>query len=429
MPTEAEIQTAIGSAVKILEDLEDHASDNPINFIAAEQTLRGDIQTNSKFASDQELAIATIRGSLSSTIGLGRNLLAPFWREYGDVLVLPETAVSEIQERIFVDFAENAKTVRSRAFVYNPISFTAGGAGNGDTYRLRRDRYNFDIEAGHAESKRSRCIEDQHSGSPPHQELFEFRGDAAFPDLLNHLGSGAATTIRALSAADSKDFLRNPSFDELDGTLALPNSIPGWTVAGAVTNFELDESTTYRGHEGDGGTPRSVKFKADDSLTQSFDSVRLTVRNLARPMFFQVAINKGTATAGTITVTVGAISRAVTVISLSAGWNKITVPADFDTDGDDCWYRIFGDAAAPEVKIEVTGLTGEFFVDDLIFAPFSSFDHVWYAVVGGTVKFRVEDEFTWSHTVTAFGVNQRWFFKTDGFYLPHSATPTWTDPP
>lgn len=455
MATEAEIKTATGLAIRVMEDFFQNAGVTATSFVTNEEALRAATLKDFFFANDQDAAIGGMRAAVDSSIRSDANLIGQYLREYGKILSFPEQDVLGILDRLYEDYVRRSLNVTSRAFTYGAPSFfspdTSGA--NGQLIRLNKDENNFDIESVISEKKTARCVADEHSGALLHQEIFEFRGETKPQDRLRSLGDSGEgkdgsglvlSNVRAISARDSEPYLTNPSFSIFTGTLTVPTDITGWTpaVAGVFTDFELSTTTAYRGFDGD-TTPHSVKFKASNSLKQTFRERRMNLGAENRPFFFQLAYNTlGTIPASStaqIVITIGAISRAITLGGVATGWNVATIPANYVTNGQDAWYKRFK-AQLPEFKIDVQnlGVGQNLYVDDVLFSPFIEFARTWWAPVGTPatgvpVPFLLNDEFTMtdSNTGDAAGTAllQRWFAFAFGRYLPHVVgAGTWVNP-
>jgi len=432
MPTEAQVQTSIGDAVRILEHLDRYVNTNTQNFAGHENTLESNLGPNTFLFTEQVLAAAArFRNGLVSTEQLGRGMLIPLLRDYGRVRDFPETDVATILTRLQRDLFDRSQTVASRQFVYGAITALTASIGDGVMNRLTVDQYGDDIESTFAESVVAQCIEDEHSGASEHEERFEFRGQALGEDPLDLQGSGRTEIIKALSAADSLEFLQNPSFsDNSVGALTTSDSIPGWAVAiGAITDFTIDDATSgqiYRDFDGD-TAPKAILFETNGSLEQNFNNRRIQLSPLI-PIYLQVAYRPNTITAGTLALRLGNQTVTVLITTATTGWNVLRM-----TIGLGQFFRVFNQED-PVVAISMTGSNGSIWIDDVVMARYQPFNGVWYAPVGGATPFLRDDQFDWSHTngdrvAGTQGLVQHWLWRLFNTYLPHtSATPSWTDP-
>lgn len=433
MPTEAQVQTSIADAVRIFEHLDRYVNTNTQNFSDHKDTLAASVGPNT-FLFDDDIfsAAARFRAGLVSTIQQGRNILTPLLRDYGRVLDFPETDIATILSRLLDDFRDRGLTVASRQFVFGAIAAATANAGDGVINRLTVDENSDDIENTFAESKEAEVVADEHSGSSEHEERFEFRGQALGEDSLDLRGSGRVAIIKSLSAADSLEFLQNPSFSDSNvGALTTADTIPGWTIqSGSPTDFRIDDATTgqvFRGFEGD-TVPKSLKFLADAVIFQGFDNRRIQLTPQI-PMYLQLAFRPDTATAGVLTLTMGAVSRAVVITTALGGvFNILRINISADN-----WFKNFNQEN-PNITINLTGANGSVWVDDVVFARYQPFNSIWYAPVGGATPFLRDDIFSWTHTngdrvAGTQGLVQHWLWRIFNAYLPHTTTtPSFIDP-
>lgn len=432
MPTEVQVQTAIGDAVRILEHLDRYVNTNIQRFSGHQDTLESSIGPNTFLFADEVLsAAARFRDGLVSVVQLGRGILTPLLRDYARVRDFPETDIAAILSRLHDDFRDRGSTVASRQFVYDAISLTTASAGDGVMNRLTVDENGNDIENTFAETFEAECVQDEHSGASEHEERFEFRGQALGEDSLDLQGSGRTQIIKALSGSDSLEFLQNPSFsDNSVGALTASDLIPGWTITtGLPTDFTIDDATSgqiYRGFDGD-TSPKSLLFETDAIIEQNFNNRRIQLTPRI-PMYFQLAYRSNTATAGTLSLRVGANNVTAAITTATTGWNILRIAIGLNS-----WFRNFNQED-PLVKIVFTGSNGSLWIDDVIFARYQPFNNIWYAPVGGATPFLRDDQFSWSHTNGSRtggtqGLVQHWLWRIFNTYLPHtSATETWTDP-
>lgn len=432
MPTEAQVQTSIGDAVRILEHLDRYINTNTQNFAAHENTLETNLGSNGFLFTEQVLAAAArFRGGLVSTEQLGRGMLIPLLRDYGRVRDFPETDIATILSRLQDDLFDRFQTVASRQFVYGAITARTASLGDGVLNRLTVDERGDDIENTFAESIEAECVQDEHSGASEHQESFEFRGQALGEDAMDLQGSGRTQIIKALSAADSLEFLQNPSFsDNTVGALTTSDSIPGWTIqSGAITDFTIDDATSgeiYRDFDGD-TSPKSLLIEANAGIEQGFNNRRIQLTPQI-PMYLQIAYRPNTITSGTLNLRLGNQTVQATITTATTGWNILRI-----TLGLANWFKVFNQED-PTVTISLTSANGSLWVDDVVFARYVPFNSIWYAPVGGATPFLRRDTFNWSHTngdrvAGTQGLVQHWLWRLFNTYLPNtSATPSWTEP-
>lgn len=423
-PTETEIRNQIGDQVKILDETYKFCNSNATNFLglydaAFARPLEGD------WSAEVAAGMDSFRAALSDVFRRGRAMIDPLLLAYGKLLGFPDDTPEGVLARLYVEFAERGtpQQLQERNFTFGTPAASGSPAGDGTIHRLNIDRYSYEIEAQFADTKWARCVADEHSGADEHEELFEFRGGNRSRDSIVIEGSGAGRTIKALSARDSEQFLRNPSFAEFDGTTSVPTSIAGWTPNTSIGNFEIVQGAGnyYRDYPGE-GTPASLKIKANDKVVQNFNE-RSALFNPLVPYYCQLAWNREVGTGdGTITLRFGNVSANV-VLAAQTGWNILRIAV-----GANNWFRQFN-KENPGVEVELSGrTTGYVLVDDIVLSPYSNFDGSWYAVVGGATPFLRDDRFTWTDSIPSDAKVQKWLHWLYGAYLPADATPTWSDP-
>ncbi len=424
-PTEDEIQTQISQVVWIFEQILLFLKTNTPNFEGEYEEfvltdLKGDFAPLSVGPMDD------LRASLSAVISAGvvRSVLDPLLLEYGKQQNFPETEPDDIFDRLLVYFAEGSERVARRAFTYGAVSMGGGNTGDGTINRLTLDRYAHAIEAATPETKTLRCISDRNSGTQVHQELFEIRGvDIPRDFVAGIVGEDRVGAISGLSADDSLEIINNPSFHLFEGTAAVPTAITNWAVTTSIGNFVVVLTDRYRDavHEGDDFA--SLRFEDNDKITQLLTVVRPTLDPLV-PYYCQIAFKRENSCDGTLTIRVGANSKAVT-LSAQSGWNVLRLDLD-----EKLFLRGFN-ATTLDIEVELASrTTGEVLVDDLIIAPMTRFDGTYYALVGGEIPFLVEDAATIADSISSDSINQRWFWRAYDKYLPHATggSITWPDP-
>ncbi len=433
MATEVQIQAAIGEAAQLLEELGQFASVDDPNFISYEQGLRAVLQSDFELSLETESAIAGVRGGLSSALSQGGGLLEVLFREYGrlsegDKVPFSSVSLGAIFDRLFDDFATRGtpETVKTRALAFGAVSNS--GVGDGTLHVLSTDMYGYAIESARLETVRLECIEDQNTGAEKHAETFIVRGEPSSIDALQVQGSGVETEISAMTAADSKAYILNPSFEDRAGTDAVPTDLTGWTIGtGDISDVELVTSPVYRGYANAPATLKALKIKDNLDIKQTFDDRNIRLDPLT-PTYVQVAFNNvgiTTSTGVTLTLTVGASTAAADVDDAAAGWQILRLPVS-----EKAWYREMKVDAA-EIKLAVAGLgAGEFvLVDDVVIGPYEKFSTgPWLAVVGGETAFLRGKKFDFAITCASDSIIQKQIAERFGRYLPHAASPGWADP-
>jgi hypothetical protein len=420
-PTEAEIQTQISKVVDLLEETKKFGADNAENYLALEdavvQNLEGDY-------SDQVLAaLAGLRASLAGTLtsGTAAAILTPLFLSYAKVRSIPYRTIPEIFRELHDDFVANSKTVNSREITFASMSYS--GTGNGVLNRLTEDKDGFDIENATAEAKAAKCVEDEHSGAVEHEEVFRVSGAPAGRDPIEFAGSGKVGRLVAVSARHSARFIRNPSFDDITGSVGSLTGVTGWTPVSDISNFDADETDTYRGYAG-AGTLRSLEFTGSDTLEQNLN-VASARFDPTVPVYVQCAVMRKSSATGTFTLTFGSKTAMLDVSTISNDtWTVVRLALDKNLFFPN-WNQ-----EDPKVSVGMATLaTGTVLVDDVIVTPMTFFDGTWWALVGGSTPFLRDGEFTGTDTEVGAKINY-WLWRAFGLYLPHTTggTETWADP-
>lgn len=443
-PTRAQIESLLGSKFRVLNELKLYAQTNTQRFTGAAPSHESQVISAliNEFSYHREMvsSLEAFRARLSEIASPGQAaaLIAGGLREYGRFIGAPETDIASIMSRLRDDFIANAKTVKSRNFTFGAPAAGGGNAGNALVNRLTVDEDDLKIESTTADVKTIRCTRDEFSGAARHEEQWEIYGEDPSRDNLQFSGSGKRGQIASLSARDSLNFISNPSFSSVSGSDGAPTAITNWTAINInFADITIDRVTYYRDYEGD-SNPGALKITAVSSpfqgveIEQMFSTKRIALQPRT-PIHIQVAVHKGTATAGTFQVYFGSVASPVlNLADLSAGWNIIRLNGINTVGGiDENWYKKIKTnvAADQRIAIEVTGMTaGQFIrIDDVVIAPFTQFDGLWYAIVGGSNKSLVEDKYTMTDTEVG-AIVQFWLWWATGMTLPHSGSPTWLDP-
>lgn len=428
LPSEADLQTAIGKALIIDKELYAYLATQSNNFVSREAAFLLAVPSDS--SPGAEAGQQRLRSVLASSVGLTAERCAPLWATYARVANLPPN--EPFWPRLFRYFKDNSKTVKNRAFSFG--SWSAGGSnvGTGLLYRLTKDQYDFTIESGFAETKTAECVLDANSGARRHEEIFQIRGAAAGRDALERIGTGRATRVQCLSPQSSANFVPNPSFENITGTTGASGltGIDSWTVlSGVFTKVETVTSDYYRDVPG-ASTNRSLRFSDNETIYQTFDALpQLKNWDPEVPIFAQIAYKRESSCDGTLRLIIGGITASIALAG--SGWTILTFAIT-----KDAWQRQWNTSAASgslsnmSVKIQLTGRTiGTLLVDDLIIGPYAQVDGAWIALVGGQTPFLRLDTFSATDTSSDTGLIQTVLARTQGLYLPHTAgSPSWADP-
>jgi hypothetical protein len=428
-PTALELENQLRAIVKILEDYDAGVSTTLVaNHDALIQILESDFSR--QISSGASALRSRASGVMSSSVASG--MLAPWLTAYAHHIVgVPERSSGRALDRIFDFFVANSKTIKERNFTYDagePFSFT--GTGTGELYRLVIGEHGGNIENIFTETKTLRCIRDGITGGIPHEEVFEFRGTNAGPDLVDVQGSGIVR--RNFSAVSSnQSLLTNPSFSQFSiagsvavgapYTLVAGDTITGWTIPD-VTDVQLDRDEFYRDVQGD-TNPTSLRLLDNTSLTQTLatEGVRL---NPDIPYLTCLAIKRESSADGTLTIGLGSNTKAITVSSLSNGvWTPILL--DRDTN---LWPANFNATDIAQSLTYAGRTTGTVILDEVVLRNLVQIDGTWWWLTGGETKFLLDDTLSVTDTLPADSKIQKWLWRTFGRYLPAAAVPTIADP-
>lgn len=413
-PSEAEVITQWKNLTKLFDVL---LVTEAADWISREDTYVQSIESN--FPAEQLDGIRSARARLNDAILSYPDCLAPILREYGRIMVVPETDARSLIFRLYQWLKDNSATVKSRGISDGTPTFS-GATGNGTINRLTTDRYGYKIEARFMEVKTAECFADQNSGTDRHRESFIFRGAAPARDSLAPTGyTGQSVAIQALASSDS--IILNPSFSVYTGSAAAPSAIDSWT-AGTIGNYAIDTSNYYRDFPGD-TTPASLKQSANDTITQAL-SVSGVKLDPNVPLYAQVAWNRQVGSGdGDLTLTVGTKTASVTAAA-QTGWNILRIAL-----GANNWYDSFKEDQLDFKLTLANRTTGYILWDDIVIAPMSAFDNTWYAIVGGSTPFMTRDKATWTDSLSGSdSILQKWVWRAYNTYLPHDSSPTITDP-
>lgn len=418
LPTEAAIQGSIGKCIKAYNGL-------LITPASTFDTDGNSFLTN--LPSDPSPAAAS--GFAVARAGL--NAIYPTLAGAIDPQFQTYFAVRGFQFRDFVDgwrqlfeyFALNTKFVKSRQFTFGTPAVVSA-TGTGTVHHLTKDGYGFDIETPIPEVKTIRCVADKWAqGGQLGSEQFLLRGAAIAKDNLVRTGSGLATIVTAIGGAEpTNGFLQNQSFDLFDGPDAANiTGLNGWlaNVTTDNTHFTFDETNLFRTYSGVLAA-RSLNIKATSIVSQTLRAKWTP----GQPAYCRIAWNRqvGGAT-GTLVLRLGAVSKSV-VVAAQVGWQILRI--DFD---DDAWFKKFNQATL-DVQIDWTRTGGELLVDDVILGPWTGIGDGTFVVVDpGATAWKMDDQWSMTDTAVEAGVNQYWFARSKGLYLPGSTggAITWAD--
>lgn len=422
-------------------------------YVSREESALNDIQ--GLFAQAARTGIRNDRGLIAALLGrdnVDANLL-PYLRQMAVAINSPEASNADregardaIWEDLFDYMHANSQTVNSREFTFGAPSAGGGNTGTGTCIRLTKDEEGYDLEGWWPDVYTAKCVQDARQTGSPHTEVFEINGRTSAPDELKRSGSGLVVSVQVTSvnARDSAAYIKNPSWNLFTGTAvagapAVPTAITNWAGYSSLANFNNDLDVTYRTTPGD-ATSASIRFLTNETLSQDLVSVGKARLDLNTPYFVDVAVYRRDSCDGTLTISLGGVSRAVTMSGLSNNaWTRVRLVA---TPGANCWPANFNANSLTLSFVLSSRTTGSLHLDDLIFVPFTRIGAgrdarsgrgsmgTYVVFLGGVTPFVVGDTFTLTDTVGGTrGVNQYWNAVGNQGYLPHTTggTETWAD--
>lgn len=445
-PTETSIQNQISAQNKILNEVRKFANVNTENLDDLINTLTGLLET--EYAPEVTASTDSVRSAVSSSMSqtTASGMLTPYLRAYAKNLGFPETDPLEIIARLRKDFVERGipESVKTRGFAFGAVIGSGTPVGDGVIHRLTVDKDTVIIESATPEVKTLRCTSDAHSGSTKHSESFSIQGDLTPRDLVDaFVGEDRSEdeAIAGLTASDTNALgFQNSSFEtEMDATGTLLTALSGWRIGTAVANLatisgDLEAGTGlddfYREITAEGTEPRSIRFLANETITQRLGRDVSVTFDEDVPYIVQVAVKRESSATGFVTVTLGTKSVALDISTISPDqWGVALIPIN----SNDQWLAKFN-ADPLELKIAVSTLAiGTVLIDDVIVAPMTRFDGTYWAAIGGRTAWLFDDTYLATDTVTSEdndAINQLWHVRAFGYdgYLPSDATPTWPDP-
>ena len=437
--TEQEAQSIVNYAAIICNEFEKYCVENEyaagpssdeskLNFVthadnllvASRKAAEIDGEKHAEMEQGVHAAVSALRSSLIGVRGQAASILAQPLRILGRVYGFRETDPSAIIDRIYDYFVDTGRRIQSRGLTVGSVSnspASGSNAGNGNLFLRPTMSTGDPCDNLWAESVLFRCEADEHSGASEHRERFSIEGDPAHPDGLTITGSGSKATTTALTPSDS--LALNSSFTNYSGAAATP-TFTNWTATGGTANVDAETTITYRDSTAE-TTAVSVKFNANDTLTQNFNARGTTLRTDV-PYIAHLAYKpSGSGVTANLGVTIGNNSTWTTAVdgSASTAWGVFTQTLFFrNLNKED-----------PEFTIQVSSLSGgQLYIDDFIFAPMSSFNGLYYALIGGSTPFLRGDGKTYSITETAIasrkGIVNEWLWKAYNKYLPCEASPS-----
>lgn len=427
-PTQTENETKFNNSTKFLEAVRIRGT--LTTTYSVEALMDALIQSaEGVYSEDWIKAAKAIRKNYSDSIAPAKvqALLGPILKEEARRIGLQTSDVNALlspsddgTSSLYDDFIANGRWLDSRAISWGTLTAGGSNVGNGEMLRVTVDANGVPLEGAYAPKDTPitvACTRDANGGATVHEETFEIRGRDKGADELDEKGSGLKTTSRSKSSNQSTNKLNNPSFSQRTPTTdnTTLTALSGWTVTTSISNIKGYTSDYYRSM-GAETTPGCIEFQDNETITTQY---RIRSVDRTKPHVIQVAFKRENSCDGTLTLTVGAVSKAVT-LSAQSGWTILRIdldenswPASWDTSGD--------------VKLSIalaSRTTGQVKLDDIVFEPMDYHDGAYYAPVGGSTRWAVADVYTSSDSETG-AVNNRWLSRGwPGKFLPSVADAT-----
>jgi hypothetical protein len=445
-PTEAEIQAQWRAGIDIIETLRNHF-DGTIAGAGGKLDTLTQILEGEYLPAEYTRLMGQVRAQASDMVSpaYASQVITPALFEYGKILAADATyglgagyrAPGDIFASLYDWFHDKSLSVTSRGITFDTTP-TAGGSnvGNGTISRLTIDENAYNIESCTIEKKQFVCRADQNSGTEEHAETFEMIGEpSSFDSLLRgSFGSGDAArtviTSKHAGTGSGGSLLQNSSFSQY--AAGSSPKFTGWTETAGGNHISQDATNFYRSHP-NATTNASLKMTGSHgtlTVTQPLSAMRVRRLDPNTPYFLRVMVNKtiGSAVGGSVTLTMGGVSKTVTISALASGWAEITIDLN-----EDCWFKSFNQDAFSVAISWTSSTSGYLLVDDVIFSPWDLIDGTYWCIrqnAASPTSWLQDDILTLTDTGGAPGTGkiQYWLWVAGFGYLPTSGSPTFTDP-
>lgn len=445
-PNFANVAEQIAFRIDVWDELEKDTTG--AGYVTFEESALNDIQ--GVLAQAARSGIRNDRRSIAAVLepaNINANLI-PYLRQMAVAINSPGASEVQSGDDIWEDLYDymhtNTQYVNSREFSFGSPSAGGGNVGNGSCIRLTKDERGYDLEGWWPDAFTATCEQDARQTGVVHDELWRIEGTDAAVDGLARTGSALRTgLIKAVNARDSQTYVKNPSWNDFTGaavasTPAVPTALSGWSGYSSLSNFQNDLDITYRATPFD-AVSASIRFTTNEILQQDIVDVQKATLDPDTPYYVDVAVYRRDACDGTLTITAGAVSRAVTMTTLNNNaWNRVRLVS---TPGANNWARnLNGNTFLVKFQL-ASRTTGSLHLDDLIFVPFTRIGAksdarrgrgamgTYVVFLGGTTPWVRGDTFTFTDTEGTRATNQHWFSWGERGYLPHvtGGTETWAD--
>lgn len=324
------------------------------------------------------------------------------------------------------------------------------GTGDGEILRLSVDEEGEVREGWWPDVYKAVCTLDTGQLGYSFAETFELRGKEAAKDEGNRTGSGVGrpdpVVLDVISELDSSNYVKNAGFDTISGITAPTAStetvlstgleFTGWTVATPGAAYASID-VRYR-QPPQTPTHYSIRFTANNTASQLVTTVNNSTFDPDTPYVHAIRVYRKDSCDGTLTLTFGGVSRAVTMSTLSDdAWNTVYLVSG--GVGQNSWRKSFNANSMTVSYALASRTTGSLYLDGGITAPMTlvggenpgrgTMGH-YVAILAGQTPFVRGDYFTWTDTAGGTrGVVQEFARRAGYGYLP-SATggaETWSD--
>lgn len=437
----------VAFAAAMFNRLEVHTSTASTGLLDAIDDLRGDIV--GERATDAHDAIGDFRSLIAQALDPGQvqSVMDPLLRQVAEDITTspnPDGDLAQVWEDLY-DYAHtNSHSVESSfasagASLGTP-SAGGGNTGNGDVVRVTVDENGYTLDGWFSDDYTLTCIEDARELGSVGQEVFRLEGEAAARDGLSLAGSGLDELITSMDSRTAQALIRNPSFDASTstaavGTPASPTALDGWTVAGSLSNLQIDLDTYYIATP---GAPRNagLRFTANETISQDLVAINGARFDPDVPYVVGFAMRRENSATGTMTATLGGVSRAITIGSQSDdAWTWFWLVS---SPGQNNWFKNFNGNSLTLTFALTSLAVDQIVIDHIVAGPMTRVGRFgdprtgrgsmgqYIAIRSGTTPWVRDDVFTWTDDgePTTRATNSYWFRRGALGYLPNRADAT-----
>jgi len=402
----------------------------------------------SDFATSTLASVDSDRAAIAAPLAAGslRSWMDPIMLQIARVISSPETIPELIMVDLWDYMNDNTLTTNDPEDTYAAWG-SVTGTGSGTGVRLTVDEGGFKRLGWMADTYTAECIADARQLGVSHEEVFRFSGTELSKDNGVRTGTGLDETIVCLSERDSARFVKNPGFEILKSTITTPTTstettpttttdFTGWTIT-TIANTRASVDVLYRTPPGS-SLSYSMRFTDNNTITQDLVAVNNTQFDPETPYLLRVHVYRESSCDGTLTITLGGTSRAVTMTTLNnSAWNVVDIPA---TPGTGCWPLAFNANSLSLTMALASRTTGTLYLDCVILGPYSligggagvgrSSMGQYFAITGGATPFVKGDSFTIADSFGGTRGQVNYWMATAGIgYTPSKTggTETWSD--